>query len=154
MTQSIHIRPATEADAAAVSEVYLTSRRAFLAYAPPADAGAAVRQWIATVLIPGGGVYVASRQAAIVGMLALSDDGAVRWIDQLYLHPDVVNQGIGTVLLQHALAILAPPIQLYTFQANLAARRFYERFGFQAIAYGDGSNNEERCPDVLLRAGD
>jgi putative addiction module component (TIGR02574 family) len=29
------------------------------------------------------------------------------------------------------------------------ARSFWERHGFKAIAYSDGSTNEERCPDVL-----
>lgn len=100
------------------------------------------------MLIPGGGVYVAVVADAVVGMSALSDDGAVRWIDHLYLHPDAVNQGIGTALLHHALTLLAPPVHLYTFQANTGARRFYERFGFRPIAYGDGSANEEGCPDV------
>ncbi len=41
------------------------------------------------------------------------------------------------------------PIRLYTFQANLGARRFYSRHGFVAIEFGDGRANEERCPDVL-----
>ena len=40
-------------------------------------------------------------------------------------------------------------MRLYAFQQNEAARRFYERHGFVAIAFGDGSTNEERCPDVL-----
>ena len=29
------------------------------------------------------------------------------------------------------------------------ARHFYEARGFEAIAFGNGSHNEERCPDVL-----
>jgi ribosomal protein S18 acetylase RimI-like enzyme len=47
------------------------------------------------------------------------------------------------------LARLPRPVRLYTFAANTGARRFYERYGFVAIAYGDGSHNEERTPDVL-----
>jgi hypothetical protein len=34
--------------------------------------------------------------------------------------------------------------------ANAGARRFYERHGFSAIEFTDGSANEERCPDVLF----
>ena len=41
------------------------------------------------------------------------------------------------------------PIRLYTFQCNEAARHFYEHHGFRAIAYSDGSGNEEKCPDIL-----
>jgi GNAT superfamily N-acetyltransferase len=149
MRRAIDIRRATAADASIVAAIYLTARRRFLPYAPLAHPEEDVRQWITTVLIPAGGVYVAVAADAVVGMLALSDDGAVRWIDHLYLHPDAVNQGIGTALLQHALALLAPPVHLYTFQANTGTRRFYERYGFQPIAYGDGSTNEEGCPNVL-----
>jgi ribosomal protein S18 acetylase RimI-like enzyme len=47
------------------------------------------------------------------------------------------------------MANLTSPIRLYTFQENDGARRFYERHGFRAIEFGDGSNNEENCPDVL-----
>ena len=31
---------------------------------------------------------------------------------------------------------------------NTDARRFYERHGFTAVASSDGSDNEEREPDV------
>ena len=44
---------------------------------------------------------------------------------------------------------LSSPIRLYTFQCNHDARHFYERRGFRAIAFGDGSGNEEKCPDIL-----
>lgn len=57
--------------------------------------------------------------------------------------------GIGTRFLDRARAELRPPIRLYTFQGNQSARHFYEHHGFEAIAFGDGSGNEERCPDVL-----
>jgi GNAT superfamily N-acetyltransferase len=144
-----YIRRAVAADAAAVSDVYLASRRAFLPYAPLAHTDDEVRSWIGQHLIPAGGVRVALSEDAIVGMLACSDDGAARWIDQLYVLPQAVRQGIGSALLHHALRELAPPIRLYTFRANHAARRFYERHGFRPIAFGDGSDNEERCPDVL-----
>ncbi len=149
MPESVTIRTATAADAADVAAVYLAARKHFLPYAPLAHPDADVCAWITQVLIPSGGVSVALLAGRAVGMLALSDDGAVRWIDQLYLLPEAVNQGIGAQLLAHALAVLAPPIRLYTFQANSGARRFYERHGFVALAFGDGTDNEEGCPDVL-----
>lgn len=112
---TVRLRPATDADAPAISDVYLAARQ-LLAYAPLAHVEVDVRQWIATTLIPGGGVWVAVAHDTIVGMLAISDDGKTRWIDQLYVHPDAVGRGIGTQLVRHALAILAPPIQLYSYQ--------------------------------------
>jgi len=45
---------------------------------------------------------------------------------------------------------LGSPIRLYTFQANGGARRFYERHGFQPVAFSGGRDNEECCPDILF----
>ena len=41
-----------------------------------------------------------------------------------------------------------PVSKLHCFQANEGARRFYERHGFRAEAFGDGSGNEEGLPDI------
>jgi len=144
----ITLRRATPSDAAAIGDIYLASRRAFLPYAPIAHSDAEVRCWIADYLILKTDITVATLDGDIVGMMALKRDDTVGWIDQLYVRPDVVGQGIGTLLLERAKTELGPPIRLYTFQANEGARRFYERYGFVAIAFGDGSKNEERCPDV------
>ena len=111
-----------------------------------------VRRWVATSLIPGGGVSVAADQGsndAIVGMMAISQQDGVGWIDQLYLHPTAVGRGIGTRFVELAKTSLGSPIRLYTFQENAGARRFYERHGFRAIAFTDGADNEEHSPDVL-----
>ena len=143
------LRQATAADAEAVSDVYLTSRKALVPWAPLAHADRDVRAWIRNHLIPTGQVTIAIQNGAVIGMMALSDDGTVGWIDQLYLHPRAVGRGIGTTLLEHAKAELGAPIRLYTFQASARARRFYERHGFHVIAVGDSSDNEEQCPDVL-----
>jgi hypothetical protein len=42
-------------------------------------------------------------------------------------------------------------LELWCFQANARARRFYEARGFSAIRFTDGAHNEERTPDVLYR---
>lgn len=143
------IRHATPLDAPGVADVYLASRKRLLSFAPLAHADAEVRRWIADVLIPTGGVSVAIIQNKVIGMMALSHDAPIDWIDHLYLHPLVVECGIGSQLLERAKQELGSVIRLCTFQANTAARLFYERHGFQAIAFSDGHANEERCPDVL-----
>jgi RimJ/RimL family protein N-acetyltransferase len=143
------LRPATMQDAESIAALYLASRKTFLPFAPPAHSDEEVRQWIAVTLIPSGGVTVAVTPDGPLGMIAISRDNQYGWIQHLYLHPSAVGQGIGTRLLKRAIEKLGPPIRLYTFQANTGARRFYERFGFRAIAFGDGGTNEENCPDVL-----
>ena len=145
----IEIRIAIAADADAVTEIYLASRKRLLSYAPLAHSDEDVRRWIGEILIPQGGVYVAAAGGVLVGMMVLSRDGSFGWIDQLYLHPEAVGRGIGSQLLEEAKTSLSPPIRLYTFQANLGARRFYERHGFRAIEFTDGMGNEEKRPDVL-----
>jgi ribosomal protein S18 acetylase RimI-like enzyme len=145
-------RLATDADAEQVASVLLASRKAFVAFAPLAHADDDVRAWIANLLIPAGGVSVAVDRGStepVVGMMAVSRQGGVGWIDQLYLHPSAVGRGIGTRFIELAKESLGSPIRLYTFQENVGARRFYERHGFRSVAFSDGADNEEHCPDVL-----
>lgn len=142
-------RAASVDDAHAVAAVYLRSRKELVAFAPLAHSDEQVREWISRQLIPAGRTTVAVVDGQVVGLLAVSSGADCSWIDLLYLHPAWVDRGIGTKLLNLALGELRPPIRLYTFQANERARRFYERRGFRAMTFGDGSGNEEKCPDVL-----
>jgi GNAT superfamily N-acetyltransferase len=66
----------------------------------------------------------------------------------LYLDVGYTGNGIGTQLLELAKRRRPEGFTLWTFQQNEGARRFYERHGLRAIAFGDGSGNEERVPDV------
>jgi len=69
-------------------------------------------------------------------------------LDQLYVAPDRLGAGIGSRLLDTAKQRSPAGLTLYTFQVNERARRFYERNGFVAEWFGDGSANEEGQPDV------
>ena len=144
-----NLRRGTNADADSIAEVYLRSRKELLACAPLVHSDQSVREWVRQRLIPGGGVTVASVDGAVVDFVALSRGNECGWIEQLYLLPTYTRRGIGTALLDHAKRELPPPIRLYTFQCNDAARQFYEHHGFRAIAYSDGSANEENRPDIL-----
>lgn len=145
------IRAATIEDADGVADVYIGSRRRHMAFAPPAHSDDEIRSWIRHVLIPRGGVLVIEHEGRIVAMMAVSSDEEGSWIDQLYVHPEELSQGFGAMLIAEAKKTLARPVQLYTFQDNHRSRRFYERHGFVAIEFRDGSGNEERCPDVRYR---
>lgn len=71
------------------------------------------------------------------------------WVDQLYVLPDAQGFGIGSALLAQAMAD-QEEVQLWTFQANRDARRFYEARGFTPVRTTDG-DNQEKEPDVLYR---
>jgi GNAT superfamily N-acetyltransferase len=143
------LRSASVEDAADVVRVLRASRLHFLPYARPVHSEAQDVDWARSALIPSGGVTVATVNNKVVGVLAVSRADDATWIDQLYVEPEHCGHGVGSLLMKAAMASLARPIRLYTFQQNGGARRFYERFGFSPVEWGDGSKNEERCPDVL-----
>lgn len=145
----VALRPARAADATAVAEVLILSRRALMPFAPAVHGDGETLAWVSSTLVPAGGVTVAEFEGRVVGVLAVSLRPPASWIDQLYVHPAHVGAGVGSALLAQALAVLPRPVRLHTFQANLAARAFYERHGFAAVGFSDGEANEERCPDVL-----
>ena len=70
------------------------------------------------------------------------------WINCLYLTPDARGKGIGKQLLDHAKLAHPEGLQLWTFQANTGAQRFYLREGFREVERTDGSGNEEKLPDI------
>ncbi|MHB8494897.1 MAG: GNAT family N-acetyltransferase [Casimicrobiaceae bacterium] len=136
-------------DAVRIAQVLIDVRSRFMPYAPAAHSDDEIRSWVSTVLLSSSDVIVANINGEFVGVLATAQESGCSWIRQMAVDPDSVGRGIGSALVRYALRVLAPPIRLYTFQANDGARRFYERYGFRAIRFSDGHANEERCPDVL-----
>jgi GNAT superfamily N-acetyltransferase len=88
-------------------------------------------------------VWGAFDGAELIGVLAFSDG----WIDQLYVLPTAWGGGVGTELLQVAQGA-CESLQLWTFQRNAQARRFYEARGFALVEKTDGAGNEEKEPDA------
>ena len=89
-------------------------------------------------------VWVAERDGELVGMCAFRDG----WVDHLYVHPAHLRSGIGAALLQKA-KDANDRLQLWAFQRNENALRFYESQGFRLVKTTDGQDNEEREPDAL-----
>jgi GNAT superfamily N-acetyltransferase len=81
----------------------------------------------------------------MVGIIAFKQG----WIEQLYILPEFQGQGIGSALLRQAQQTF-PHLQLWTFQRNMQAQKFYGKHGFTAIDKTDGSGNEEKEPDMLF----
>ena len=146
---SLEFRGAIVADAGAVADVCLRARKELVACAPLVHSDTHVRAWIRRELIPAGRTTVAVDDGLVIGLLAVSTETECSWIDQLYLLPEWIARGIAPRVLELARAELPPPVRLYTFECNEPARRFYERRGFKAIAFGDGATNEENRPDIL-----
>ena len=136
---------AVEADATAT--MYLAARQAMLPDLRDPHTEAETRAWMRDTVFTRYAVRLAEAGQEIVGFAAR--DGA--WLMQLYVKPGWTSRGIGTNLLHEMLAdakSVTPVLRLYTFARNDGARRFYERHGFSAVAFGDGSGNQEGEPDV------
>jgi GNAT superfamily N-acetyltransferase len=139
------IRPAEARDADAIATVHRTAMREALPYLPDLHTAEEDRAWVANVVLPRQEVWVAEAAGRVVGVAAL--DGEM--LAQLYILPGEQGRGIGSALLATAMARHPAGMRLYAFQRNTRARGFYERRGFVAVEFGDGSGNEEGEPDVL-----
>lgn len=104
-------------------------------------------RWIETIVLPDQQVWVAEVDGKVVGYAAVRGD----LLEQLYILPTHQGLGIGGALLQKAIETADPPMRLWVYQRNEAARAFYEHRGFEAIEFTAGDDNEEREPDVLYR---
>ena len=141
------MRLAEGSDADAIAEVHRISMREALPYLPDLHTVEEDRAWIANVVLPHQEVWVAEAGGRVVGVAALDGD----MLAQLYILPGEQGRGIGSALLAKAMARRPDGMRLYAFQRNTRARGFYERRGFIAVAFGDGSGNEEGEPDVLYQ---
>ena len=147
VTLPVVLRPARADDGAAVAEVWLRSFAAALPTVRLPHTDDEVRRWVRDELIVRADTWVAETGGAVVGVLALSPG----WIDTLYLDPDARGQGIGDAFVALAQERQPDGLQLWTFQVNGPAQRFYERHGFVEVERTDGSGNQEREPDVRYR---
>lgn len=72
------------------------------------------------------------------------------FVHALFIAAESRNSGVGRALMEDAKA-RCERLDLWTFEANAGARRFYQREGFTEVARSDGSRNEEGLPDVAYR---
>ncbi|WP_030985505.1 GNAT family N-acetyltransferase [Streptomyces sp. NRRL WC-3744] len=145
MTESVVLRHAVAADARAVADVYLRSFDAALPTVVRPHTDDEVRDYIRDVVVPLRETWVAEAAGAgVVGLMVLDGES----LSQLYLDPQWRGRGIGDRFVALAKERGPRGLSLWTFQVNKPAQRFYERHGFVAAEYTDGSGNEEREPDV------
>lgn len=101
------------------------------------------RHWMRAIVFARQRVIVAESGGAVVGFLAL--DG--RLISNLYLSPAQQSRGIGSALLAEAKGLRPEGLELWVFEPNTGAIRFYTRHGFATAERCDGRDNEEKIPD-------
>jgi GNAT superfamily N-acetyltransferase len=142
--RTVVLRRAEAADAEAVAGVWLRSFAAALPTVVRAHSDDAVRAYFRDVVVPRQETWVAEVDSAVVGMMVLDGES----LEQLYLAPDRRGSGLGDRFVALAKERGPEGLSLWTFQVNRPAHRFYERHGFVAAEYTDGSRNEEREPDV------
>ena len=145
--KDFEIRPARSADAEAIADVHLDSRREAMPWLPVLHSRDDTIAYFAGHVLLHEEVVVAEVNQLVVGFIALEGDH----VDHLYIAPAYQGRGIGDTLLAMAKEVRPDGLMLWTFQRNARARQFYEARGFVAAELTDGSRNEEREPDALYR---
>lgn len=138
------LRRATVDDAPRCARVYRRSKAFAMPEVLEPHTETEVAAWMADVAIPRMDVWVADVDGVVVGQIML----APGWLHHLYIDPSWMGRDVGGRFIELALQRQPDGLQLWTFETNARARRFYERRGFTAVEFTDGSRNEEGWPDV------
>lgn len=142
------LRLARQDESDAVAGLWLRSRKASFPSNPaPIHDDDDVHNHFATVVFPKSEVWVLDRSGIGIVALMVLDPG---WIEHLHVDPGLTGRGLGSRLVSFAQERSPEGLELWTFQSNEGARRFYERHAFVAVEMTDG-DNEEGQPDVRLR---
>jgi GNAT superfamily N-acetyltransferase len=147
MPTDVQIRRAAAVESDRVADLMWRVRRqsAVRGSIPPSEHPLMdMRTWMSLLMRADHDVWVAVDDGRYVGLLILSEPD---WLEHLYLDESHTGQGLGGRLVDLAKQELGGTVQLWTFQSNQGACRFYERHGFVAVEQTDG-DNEEGEPDV------
>ncbi|MBA3717387.1 MAG: GNAT family N-acetyltransferase [Actinobacteria bacterium] len=135
------IRRATPDDGPEVSRVFVAARDE-MPYLPRIEDQH--RPLLGGWFIERAQIWLAEDDGAVVGFSGIEDEE----LTHLYVDPAAQNRGVGSELLEHAKTVRPERLELWVFQANDGARRFYERHGFRLVEQTDGSGNMEKEPDA------
>jgi ribosomal protein S18 acetylase RimI-like enzyme len=138
------IRPARADDAVAIATAHIDARREATPWLPVVHTFEETADFFRDFVIPNQLVFVAELEEGVVGFIAIYGE----WVEHLYIAPAQQKIGLGDTLLKMAKELRPDGLKLWTFEGNLRARKFYERRGFVAVEFTNGSRNEERTPDV------
>jgi putative acetyltransferase len=142
--RDIAIRRARDDESDAVAALVRLSKETAMPYLPKLHTPDEDRAFFRDRVFAECEAWVAEREGDVVGICAFR----AGWVDQLYVHPAHRRIGIGAALLRKA-KDANDRLQLWAFQRNTNALRFYESQGFRLVKTTDGADNEEREPDAL-----
>jgi GNAT superfamily N-acetyltransferase len=142
------IERALSSDAEKLATLHRSTRKAAMPWLPVLHAPDEVVWYFAHVVLPMEKVLIVRHGAEVMGFVAF-DKG---WLHHLYVAPERWGCGLGSELL-NAAKTYSDYLQLWVFQKNTRARRFYSRHGFREREFTNGSNNEEKMPDIRMDWG-
>jgi GNAT superfamily N-acetyltransferase len=138
------IRQATRSDAEEIAHVFRAAVRTCLPYLTELHTPAEELTFFRDVVMQHRQVWIGGLPGT-QGFCAFGEG----WVDHLYIRPTHHGRGIGSELLNQAKSI-GPSLQLWVFQRNTSAIRFYQHHGFRIVEASDGSRNEEQEPDFRM----
>ena len=92
---------------------------------------------------------IRSLEGAIVGFMGVHDDN----LEMLFIHPDARGQGLGKVLVTHAIKDLGVK-RVDVNEQNPQAVGFYERMGFQVISRSETDGMGKPYPILHMKRRD
>ncbi len=113
-----------------------------------ADQIAQQRRQVAEIYLPKAETWVAVRSGGAVGFIGLIDG----FIGGLFVDPSAHGQGIGRLLVDHAMK-LRGALSLEVYALNTGALAFYRRLGFEEVDRRPFDDNGLPLELVELRSG-
>jgi GNAT superfamily N-acetyltransferase len=142
----VRLRRATLSDMDAVARLNRHVRKTCFPNLPDLHTPEEDLAFFRNEVFPASVIWLAEAGSQLVGFAAVSEG----WLDHLYVDPSWHGRGVGSTLLR-IVKDENDRLDLWTFQSNVQARRFYEHRGFRLVEMTDGSENEERTPDAHYR---
>ncbi|HYM20483.1 MAG TPA: GNAT family N-acetyltransferase, partial [Candidatus Kapabacteria bacterium] len=137
------ITESSVADSAEIARILRTTMDHDLPYLPKLHTPEEDVEFIRNNVFTECTVIVSKEDDTIAGFCAYKDG----WVNHLYILPKYQGQGRGSALLKMAMDANRE-LQLWTFQKNARARKFYEAHGFSVVELTNGEGNEEKEPDL------
>lgn len=142
----ISYRQAVEEDAAGIARLFRSTRIACMPYLPVLHTAEEDLAFFRSQVLRKDEVWIAECERQIAGFCAFGNG----WLNHLYVERAFHRRGIGSALLRIA-ERSNKTLDLWVFQQNVSATKFYEAHGFRLVEKTDGSENEERTPDAHYR---